>query len=173
MPASQLSSSRRPATLDHLRKKRTLSQIVSFCVEDISEPQAPGRKATAEQRKAYEQAHQKWQAEVEANTVELVIRSLSRRTYQDLVDSCPPTLEQIERAKAQGLAPPDNDEEKFGPALIAASIVEPDGVTLEDAQTIWDEWPNADVRTLATACLILNQTSRLDYYQGKSAGTGG
>lgn len=173
MPASKPSPSRRPATLDHLRKKRTLSQVVAFCVDDIPEPQVPGRKATPEQRKAFEEAHAKWQAEVEAATVEFVIRSMSRRAYQDLVDSCPPTPEQVERAKTQGLSPPDNNEEKFGPALIAASIVEPAGVTLDDAQTIWDEWPNADVRMLGTACLILNQTSRLDYYQSKSAGMGG
>lgn len=164
---------RKPATLDHLRKKRTISRFVSFCTEDIPEPERPNLDATEQQRAAYEQAHAEWKAAVEDATVEFVVRSLSRRQYADLIESCPPTDEQIAEAKQKGEPRPDNNPDEFGPHLIAASIVEPEGITLEDAQTIWNEWPNGEVQSLANICLALNQTSRLEYYQGKSGGTRG
>lgn len=176
MPATKAKAPaplRKPATLDHLRKQRRLSSTVSFCLEDLPEPKAPSLNAPIEQRKAHEAAIKAWRSAVEEATVELVVKALSRRDYQDLLEAHPPSQEQIDRAERAGLAQPDNDTKSFIPALLAASIVEPEGITVEDAENIWNGWPTGDAETLANACILLNRTSRLEYYQGKSVGIGG
>lgn len=170
---------RRPATKDHLRKQRQLSLFVSFCTEDLPEPEGLKLKHTDADKRAYEAAIETWRAEVEENTVEAVIKSMSRRAYQDLVDACPPTEAQIAKAKLLNQPPPDNDINKFAPGLIVAGfflIGENDEhlpITQADAEYIWDEWPNGEVDALVSTIHSLCSRSRLEVYRGKSGGTRG
>lgn len=167
---------RKPATLDHLRKARTVSRVVSFGTEDIPEPEKPGLSASEADKKAYEAAYEQWKAQVEEAAVEFVVTSLSRKRYRQLLEDHPATEEQIAEAKDRADPKPSNNSDTFGPALIAESITEPEGVTLEDAQSIWDNWPAGEIigyGGLVTQLVMLNEQSRLEYHQGKSGGTRG
>lgn len=162
---------RTPATRDHLRKARTISQYVAFCPEDIPEPEAPRLGAPEEQREAYKAAVNDWQAEVDEKKVQILIQSMGRKAYRALIEAHPPTPEQVAKAKKDGTAVPDNNVETFPPALIAQSIKEPEGVTEEDVAFMWAEWPQGEIESLAQMCLALNQTSRLEFHQSKSGTT--
>lgn len=167
---------RKPATLDHLRKARTVSQVVSLCTEDIPEPERLKAGASELERKAYERAVEDYNAAVEAATVEMVITSLPRKTYRDLLDAHQPSETQIKEAKDAGEPRPTNDGDPFAVALLHASITEPEGVTDEDAQHIVDNWPAGEVAGyggIVSRCIALNESSRLEYHQGKSGGTRG
>lgn len=164
---------RKPATLDHLRKKRQLSRFVSFCIEDLPEPNGLRMDSSDAERKAHEAATQEWRAAVEEATVEFTISSLSRQKYQELIEAHPPTDEQIADAKDKNEMKPDNNPDTFGPALIAACISEPQGVTLEDAKAIWNDWPPGEALDLYLQCVQLNRSSRLEFYQKKSGMTRG
>lgn len=164
---------RKPATLDHLRKKRQLSRFVSFCPEDLPEPNGLRMDSTDKERKEHEVAIKEWREAVEEATVEFVISSLSRLKYQELIEAHPPTEEQIEEAKKNNEVKPDNNPDTFGPALIAACISQPEGVTQEDADAIWNEWPPGEALDLYLQCVQLNRSSRLEFYQKKSGTTRG
>ena len=78
------------------------------------------------------------------------IKALSGPAYDKLLAAHPPTKEQ----KADGGA---YDPETFGPALLAASFVEPE-LTEEQALELWksDSWSRGEISTLFFSCVELN-----------------
>lgn len=84
------------------------------------------------------------------------VRSLSRVDYRNLLDAHPPRNDDE-----------DWNEETFPPALIAACVFkvevqregstdEIDGLTVEEATEMWQEW-EAGLTQVATACWQLNE----------------
>lgn len=185
---------RRPATVDELRSRKPREMTVSVCLdEDLSAALEDAEQAvflavTPEQKKAAAQALDAARDAAEGSTVTMLVRSVGRKAYDDLVLANPPTPVQVARAQADWLAtvsaatamgerpgqfePPDWDAEKFAPALIAACAVEP-ALTLEEATSLFDEWCPAEVSALFTACVVVNTANRVVELGKGSGPTGG
>lgn len=101
---------------------------------------ARAREAVATARRLAEQ--------VEATRQTFVFEGIGRRQFNELLESAPPKEEDIEF-----------DPDIFIPALLAAGCVEP-GLTLEQAQRIYDEWTDAEVTALFLAAFGANRTAR-------------
>jgi hypothetical protein len=89
--------------------------------------------------------------------VEFVFRSVGRRKYEDLVDSCPPSKKQLAEAQKDGTDAPGWNQESFPPTLIAAALVEPE-LSEEEVFEIWesDDWNQAELVTLFMAAMAVN-----------------
>ncbi|MFI9157492.1 hypothetical protein [Kitasatospora aureofaciens] len=99
-------------------------------------------------------------------TVQLTFRALPRPAWEALLRQHAPTEEQADRGQEYNVL-------TFPAALIAASHVERDdtgaeveGMTVEDAQALLDEWSDGDAKVLFTAALAINQTLRVDLGKG-------
>lgn len=88
------------------------------------------------------------EAEMDASTVEFVVRSVSRRTWADLLAKFPPS-------KEERRAGHDHDPDKFPPAAIAACI---DEMSAEQATKLADVLPAGEFHKLWMAALRLNIT---------------
>ena len=88
------------------------------------------------------------EAEALESTVRFVFQDLGRKRFEDLYKSFPPTDEQKEEGMAWN---PD----EFGPALMAASAIEPK-MSLDEANEIYDNWASAEVGVLVTTALNAN-----------------
>ena len=112
----------RPATMDFLRKKKRRTKIVKIeTVDDDDQPL----------------------------TLEMRMRAISSRQYDDLQAAHKPTALQREQGAAY-------DVDTFAPALIAACSLEPK-LTPDDAREIYnsDEWSSGEVGGLFVECLRL------------------
>ncbi|GAA1161932.1 hypothetical protein F4556_005056 [Kitasatospora gansuensis] len=99
-------------------------------------------------------------------TVELTFRALPRPAWEALLKEHAPTEEQADRGMEYNVL-------TFPAALIAASHVERDavgtevdGMTVEDAQQLLDDWSDTDAKVLFTGALAVNQTLRVDLGKG-------
>lgn len=114
-----------------------------------------GDEAAVEQTRLAQEV-QRLEEACEAASVTFRFRGLSRREHSDLVAAHPPTEEQQQELAEVGLAATANSE-TFPPALVAASCIEPPGVTLEAATKAFQEWPGGAWSVLWRACLTANQ----------------
>ncbi|MDY0811449.1 hypothetical protein [Kitasatospora purpeofusca] len=100
-------------------------------------------------------------------TVTVTFRALPRPAWEELLREHAPTEEQADRGMEYNVL-------TFPAALIAASHVERDaagtevdGMTVEDAQELLDEWSDTDAKILFTGALAVNQTPGLRLDLGK------
>lgn len=77
--------------------------------------------------------------------VELTFRALPRKEYRLLLEAHPGAEDDA-----------DWNPDTFPPALIAASLVEPE-FTVEQATRLWEEWEDAEAVRLFLACFNLNE----------------
>lgn len=89
--------------------------------------------------------------EIKAKTRRFVFESIGKRAWRDLLAEHPPTKEQ--RASL-GMAL-DHNPDTFPPAAMAATCVEP-GMTAEQAQWFYDEFPIGVVERVWNAVLLAN-----------------
>lgn len=94
--------------------------------------------------------------ECEAASVTFRFRGLSRREHSDLVAAHPPTEAQQAELAELGLSATANSE-TFPPALVAASCIEPPGVTLQAATEAFEQWQGGTWSVLWRACLAASQ----------------
>lgn len=116
---------------------------------DIGDPEAVEQNRLA-------QEIQRLEEECEQASVTFRFRGLSRRAHSDLLAAHPPTEEQQRELGELGLAATANSE-TFPPALVAASCIEPAGVSLAAARAAFEEWPGGTWSVLWRACLAANQ----------------
>lgn len=110
----------------------------SAALEEGGEPPRKLVDDAAEAAETVETAQQEFdrlRAEMDEFVVDLVFRSIGRKPYERLLDSCPPDPKEVEAAKKAKEQPPGYDSEAFIPALIAASCVEP-VMTVEDVEAL-------------------------------------
>jgi len=84
----------------------------------------------------------------------VIVKGLKRKDYRELLDAHTPDPTDDEPN-------PDEDTQSFAPALISACLDEPK-VTVDDATTIWEEWPREESMTLYAACVNVCVGSRLE-----------
>lgn len=166
MPKTQNKNVGRPATRDHLlsgKKPATKKlQIIldPEAYEAYEEAQALLSEATAENRTEREEALEAAKERLSDAVVTMKFQSVGRKRYDEIIDAHPATEEQKAQAKKQGIEEtPSYNLETFPPALVAASLVEPD-LTLEDVQELYDTWNNAEVMELFLAALEVNTIRR-------------
>lgn len=182
---------KRPATLDHLRKKPKPWRIVNVCMDpdkarSLEEAEqalatteasltsdAAGRdKVLAPLREVVETA----KAAVEDASEQVLVQSIGRVAYDALVDEHPPTdedhaqLRQVfgENAKA------GFHHKTFSVALIAASTLVP-RITEEEVTEITADWTASEFQKWADAAAEVNRASTvsLGKFSTVSNGTNG
>lgn len=157
----------RPATFDHLQKKRPLEAVCHVYLTD--DTVAAHRDAVAEldqarstgvDVEAAEENVAKARAALEADTVTLRFRSIGRKNYDRLVADHPPTDKQVEEHQAQFGQPAPYNADTFPPALIAASCIEPK-LTLTEVEQLFDEWNAAELTELFATAVAVNVHRRV------------
>lgn len=159
-------TTRRPVTFDHLRKKEPLERRVPIVLSDEAAKDYQSAKDELGRCELLKDGIEEAQAAVasaekalKAATVTLRFRSIGRKRYAALVRAHPPTEEQIAEAKEDGRTAP-YDAENFSVALIAASCVEP-AMTEEQVATLSEEWNPAEYMQLWIAALEVNTQRRV------------
>lgn len=107
-------------------------------------------------------------------TIEFTLRAIGRKQYADLMEQHPPTDEQRKDARRAGTEA-TFDGETFYPAVIAASLVEPQ-MSEEDVKELFDSeaFNAAEVLQFVSAVIEVNQSRKtVDLKKGVSAQTGG
>lgn len=135
----------RPPTFDHLKKLSPPTKRVTF----QSDPDDEGSAVT------------------------VVIRSIGRKAWSDLLGEYPATAEQ--RAKVKEILGDDAaeddlgyDVDRFPAAAVSACLVEPK-LTVEQVDELFDAWNLSDSTTLFAAVLEVNTRSRV-VDSGKGSG---
>ena len=170
---------KRPATRDHLSKKKPRQASIPIVLDDdaleayrLAEQEYEGAKLLAQVasgEKATEEAFTRLKeaeaaldaaAEVlEANVVVMKFQAIGRKVYDALLHEHPPTDQQVAEAKERGEDAPAYNFDTFAPALIAASCITPDDLTIEDVQRMYDEWNTAEIMQLWVGALAANSQS--------------
>lgn len=171
----------RPATFDHLRSKKKPLVRTTYVVLDPdmverfeeartavdvaqirsnSDPKDAQRKLDLQAAKDAFEALRMELEETDA-VVKVTFRGIGRKTYDDLIQDHPPTLEQLAKAKKDGHSDLAFNLDTFPPAIVAASMVEPT-LTLEQVQEIWDsdEWNQVELGELFNSAMQVNGTRR-------------
>ncbi len=206
MPKNRSDHSNRPATRDHLQKKKPLERLVPIILDDeaINElaaadgrlraaqatydqwfaaardaqlkviatlplaekkafldelPDPPGASDRLAAVTAAKEAFETAEEAVREATFTVRFRSIGRKKYEALVDAHPPTDQDNIESMAENGQPAPYNGDTFGPALVAASAVEPE-ITLEEARGFWDDWNPSEVIDLFTGALICNTFRR-------------
>jgi hypothetical protein len=120
--------------------------------------EARAKQRAASRRATFEQLHSKKRTEQELTLhlgdeeLTVLFRAIGTRDYDKLLSKHPPKPEQ----KVEGAS---YDINSFGPALIAATMIEPE-LTKDQAQELWDseEWSRGEIMTLfRTAVEVCNR----------------
>jgi hypothetical protein len=166
---------KRPATFDHLKKKQPLERRVTIALDqetleafDAAGDALERAKLLNEPTEELETALEEARAKLEETSAVLVFRSIGRKAYDRLVDTYPPTPEQIkefqednpDREGNPGKGKPPYDIDHFAPALVAASCVDP-AMTIEEVTELFDEWNAVEVAELWVAALEVNTQRRV------------
>jgi hypothetical protein len=171
----------RPATFDHLRSKKKPLQRTTEVVLDAelaeryeeartavdvaqirsnADPKDAQRKIDLAQAKSDLETLRIELEECEA-VVRLTFRGIGRKSYDDLIAEHPPTLEQLAKAKKDGHNDLAFNVETFPPAIVAASLVEPN-LSYEEVLELWDseEWNQVELAELFNLAMQVNGTRR-------------
>lgn len=147
----------RPVTYDHLKAQKKPQMLTCRIATDADIADA---YAEAEQRREFSQMalrgnpsdekvieettkadadFKKAKDAVLKNSIKFTFRAIGRKRYNALVNEHPPTEEQKQKATDNGDDPDDLewDTDKFPPALMALSIVEPE-LTEAEVHELWD-----------------------------------
>lgn len=89
---------------------------------------------------------------IEEEKVTFTFRDCGRQKFDTLVDACPPTPTDKAQAKEAGQGVPTWSPEKFVPALIHLTAIDPE-LTEEEAAEIYNTWGRGDVEALFNAAL--------------------
>lgn len=163
----------KPTTYDHLRsKKKPVTRTVPFCLDDTVAHDIAlaeeARDAAVEHKRPVEEIEK-----LEANldrlrkkartvSVDFKFRSMKPREFDSLLDEHPPTKEQKDAARKAGNAGLTFNPETYPPALVAASLIEPD-LTVEDVTDMWTsgDWNHGELNVLFFSALDVNQNRRV------------
>lgn len=181
----------RPATADHLKKKRPATKTVEVVLDPalaVELRDAEAAHAEAERALAVRPADTDLQAAAWAAAEEVEVlraravdedavvavrfRSIGRVAWDDLLDRHPPTDEQTAEAKKAGLGALNFNSDTYPPAVVAASLDDPK-LTAAEVLDMWDspDWNGAELQVLFAAALEVNSARHtLDVGKG-SAGT--
>lgn len=171
----------RPATLDHLRKaKQAVQRTVVISLDD--DLAAEYEEAVSERRRLetllkiskdnviakaeLEEITEKvlaLEAQLDEVTVSFKFRSVGRAAFEELLLAHPPTKDQKDDAKKQGVEGRlSYNVETFPICLVAAASAEPK-LSDEEVKELWhsDQWNQAELMQLFDAALSCNTQRRV------------
>lgn len=169
--------SRRPATRDHLRKKKPVSLRCPVVLdtpaleayESASEEYerakvlaqvARGEKATEEAFRrltAAEAGLQEAMDLLSEHVVYLRLRGIGQR-YDKLILKHPPTEEQEQEAKKEGHPRPTYNVDTLAPELVHACLMEPADMPWDEFEEFWEECNQGEKLQMWTTALAVNQS---------------
>lgn len=170
-----MSTDTRPATFDRLKKKQPLERKVTIPLDQDALDAYDTAVSALERAKTFNEDTTEAEAQVaearanlQEHTVTMVFRAIGRKNYDALIELYPPTEEQIEEFRNENLdrhgnpskGKPAYDIDKFAPALVAASCVEPE-MTLDQVNELFDEWNATELAQLWVAALEVNTHRRV------------
>lgn len=164
---------RKPATFDRLRKKKPVTKKMRVWLEDHPKPDEsefwpPTQEPTQSQRRAFDSATEDWLRRMDEDSVMIIMQSVGRRRYDQLIQAHPPTDAQMDDAEKKKVDPPSYNIETFTPALLTETIVEPQ-MTSDQIQVLFDDWGTGEIMRLFFAALEVNTGSKVDDFV-KSSG---
>lgn len=142
----------KPATFDHLKKRKPRQVVVSVCVD--SDAVAALEAATTDEERATAQQV------VEEATETLTFRSIGRQRWEALINEHPPTATQLAEAEKAGEPVPAYDTESFAVAAVAACSLEPK-LTATEAKELYDDWNASEFGALYMAVVGVNSSSNV------------
>lgn len=184
MSSQNSSTRRRPPTFDHLKsKKKPVTRSVPVPMDpELAEAHAeaaaeverlkmrldalpehsPLRGEVAEHLVQAEKAEGDAKKKLEPSVVWFKFRSIGSRAYDDLVKDHPPTEEENKEHLDKFKVPAPYDAKKFAPALISASLLEPQ-LTVDQVEELMadDAWNGAEIIQLWQAANEVNTTRRV------------
>jgi hypothetical protein len=155
---------------DHLPSKKSARRKALWFVTDFDTAEALEKVRTQDGLagllgKDAEQARQakidELEAELRKSSVKIVIRSMSRKRYEELLSEHPPTEEQLAEFKDQRQKPSFNYE-TYPIALVCASVIDPELPAEEMAE--WfnsDAWSGGEFTQLFQECVAINSQSNV------------
>lgn len=103
-------------------------------------------------------------AELRESSVDIVLSSVGRRKFDDLISDHPITPEQKKEMIEAGVEEkdvPSWNPETFPPALLKMSVTEPEDLSDTDIQAIWDDWNQSESGTLFQLAMMVNTQRRI------------
>lgn len=171
-----MSATNRPPTFDHLmssKKTRTVRVPIfddeaadAYDTAVLEFERAKQMLMNQDDLAPYRDAVLEAAEQVKATTQWIVLRSIGRVAYDDLIREHPapddPDSEQVRDYKEMfgDKAKPPFDMDTFPPALVAASAVEPK-MTVEQATRMFAEWNREEVQEVYQAALAVNTRRRV------------
>jgi len=165
----------RPATFDHLSKKKPMRVVVPIYLDDdaLKVHTEAVEALTAEQSKlkalgadnakprpALQAAVDKAAQALEESTVRCTFESIGRKAYDRLIAEYPPSEKENEEHQAEHQAPAPYAAEPFSVALISASCIEPQ-MTPDQVRELQETWNTAEYVELFVAALSVNTQRRV------------
>jgi hypothetical protein len=95
------------------------------------------------------------------SSIKIVVQSMGRRAYDDLISAHPPSPAQIEEYKDQRQKPGFNVE-TYPTALVVASVIEP--VMSPEELKEWfdsDDWTGGEFSEIFSACIQVNSQGNI------------
>lgn len=165
-PAPKPKPKPRKATFDRLRKKKPVTKKLKVYLEDHPQPDQsefwpPNSLPTTEQRDAYENAMQEWRDRMDEDSTIIILQGIGRLQYGRILEEHPATPEQVKTAEERKIQPPDYNPETFAPAIIQASLVEPE-LTLEQVTELFDTWNQGEMMRVFFAAIEVNTGSKVE-----------
>jgi hypothetical protein len=168
---------KKPPTFDRLKKKQPLERKVTIAlVQESLDAYDAATNALERARLLGEEDRipdletevAEAKARLVEDSIELKFRSIGRKNYDALLEAHPPTPEQIkefQEANADkegnpGKGQPPYNVDTFAPALVAASLAEPE-LSEEQVQELFDEWNATELAELWVAALEVNTQRRV------------
>lgn len=134
--------------------------VIAYLTAEEKLTRARTRNQPAKAIAELEQAKDDAEAKVRESAIVVKLRALPQHEYAKLRAAHPPTDADHEKAREQTGDPKDKAlwcEATFGPALVAACVVEPEKLSREEAEMLRDDWNEAEWLGLFGAALGANQ----------------
>jgi hypothetical protein len=174
--SARVTKPNRPATFDHLKKKKPVEKTIQIVTEDqplldyeaaveayeklkfnLSGSTAPADvKKLKELQKKVDEAKEK----LDEVTLDIKFRAIGRKAYDDLLAEYPNPKEEEDRTEQD----PAWHPETFPIALVAASMVPGEGeapFTYEQIEELWNDWNTGEIMELFYTALAVNSSRRV------------
>jgi hypothetical protein len=125
---------------DYLDRIRHLEQQAE-AAKDAAEDEGPRIASDVPEYLTLAREHDELVKEAEASALHVRVRALGRREWKDLVAAHPPQTvkdDKVTEAKERSDALSGVNDDTFKDALVAASVIEPEGITPEELDQLAD-----------------------------------
>jgi hypothetical protein len=167
--ADQGDAAKKQTMADILAKKRPNTRTIDIIVDsdlageirlkeaELEQAQAKkkrGKGSLADGMSQIEQALDEMYERAAEGVVTFTFQDIGRKSFDDLVMAHKPTPEQKKHVADLGGGILEYNTDTFPPALISAAAIDPE-ISLDEAETIFDQWGSADAEILFTTALLV------------------